>query len=85
MTYSEESLGHNEKLIYQAHFHPLYYVAAWGALIFFLALAFWSIIYADEIMKWVLLGVRAAGHAVLAVRVYRSGRQRSLSPTTGWC
>ena len=36
MGYSEQSLGQNEKLIYEAHFHPLYYVAAWVSLIFFL-------------------------------------------------
>ncbi len=69
MGYSEQSLGQNEKLIYEAHFHPLYYVAAWVSLIFFLALAFWSIIYADEMMKWVLLGVCAAGLAVLLARM----------------
>ena len=69
MTYSEESLGQNEKLIYEAHFHPLYYVAAWVSLIFFLALAIGSIIYADEIMKWVLLGVCAAGLAMVAYRM----------------
>jgi membrane protein YdbS with pleckstrin-like domain len=69
MAYSEESLGQNEKLIYQAHFHPLYYVAAWVSLIFFLALATGAVIYADEIMKWVLLAVCAAGLTVLAVRM----------------
>ncbi len=69
MTYSEESLGQNEKLIYQAHFHPLYYIAAWVSLLFILALAFLSIIYTDETMRWVLLGVCAAGLAVLAVRM----------------
>ena len=67
MTYSEQSLGQNEKLIYEAHFHPLYYVAAWVSFILFLALAIGAIIYADEIMKWVLLGVCAAGLAVMAV------------------
>ena len=69
MAYSEQSLGQNEKLIYEAHFHPLYYVAAWVSLIFFLALAIGAIIYADEITKWVLLGVCAAGLAVLLVRM----------------
>ena len=69
MAYSEESLGQNEKLIYQAHFHPLYYVAAWVSLIFFLALAIGAVIYADEIMKWVLLAVSAAGLAVLVSRM----------------
>jgi uncharacterized membrane protein YdbT with pleckstrin-like domain len=69
MGYSEESLGQNEKLIYQAHFHPLYYVAAWVSLIFFLALAIGAVIYADEIMKWILLAVCAAGLAVLLVRM----------------
>lgn len=67
MTYSEESLGQNEKLIYQAHFHPLYYVAAWVSFILFLALAIGAIIYADELIKWVLLGICAAGLAVLLV------------------
>ncbi len=69
MGYSEESLGQNEKLIYQAHFHTLYYVAAWVSLIFLLALAFVSIIYAAGITKWALLGVCAAGLAILAVRM----------------
>jgi membrane protein YdbS with pleckstrin-like domain len=69
MTYGEESLGQNEKLIYEAHFHPLYYVAAWVSLIFFLALAIGATIYADEITKWVLLGICAAGLAVLLVRM----------------
>jgi uncharacterized membrane protein YdbT with pleckstrin-like domain len=65
MTYSEESLGQNEKLIYQAHFHPLYYVAAWVSFIFLLALAIATVIYAAGIAMWVLLGVCAAGLAVL--------------------
>ena len=67
MGYSEQSLGQNEKLIYEAHFHSLYYVAAWISFIFFLALAIGAIVYADEITKWVLLGLCAAGLAVLLV------------------
>jgi uncharacterized membrane protein YdbT with pleckstrin-like domain len=67
MTYSEESLGQNEKLIYQAHFHQLYYIAAWVSFAFFLAIAFWSIIYAQDSLRWVLLGVCAAGLVALAV------------------
>lgn len=67
MGYIAQSLGQNEKLIYEAHFHPLYYVAAWISLIFFLALAIGATIYADGITKWVLLGLCAAGLAVLLV------------------
>jgi uncharacterized membrane protein YdbT with pleckstrin-like domain len=66
MTYSEESLGQNEKLIYQARFHPLYYIAAWISFIIFLVIAIGSIIYTEGITMWVLLGVCAAGLAALA-------------------
>ena len=65
MTYSEQSLGQNEKLIYEAHFHPLYFAAAWLAVIFCVALAIAALIFATGIVKWSLLGVSAAGLAVV--------------------
>jgi len=69
MGYSEQSLGQNEKLIYEAHFHPLYYVAAWVSFVFFVALAIGAIIYTAGITMWFLLGVCAAGLVVLLVRM----------------
>ncbi len=40
MGYSKQLLGQNEKLIYEAHFHGLYYTAAWFALFFSSCLRF---------------------------------------------
>jgi membrane protein YdbS with pleckstrin-like domain len=69
MTYSEASLGQNEKLIYQAHFHPLYYAAAWLSLIILVALAILSVVEVAGAVKWVLLGVCVAGLPVIAIRM----------------
>ena len=35
----------NEAVLYETHFHPFYYSAAWIISIFFLALAIWSAVY----------------------------------------
>jgi len=43
MSYIEKSLGHDEKLIAQAHFHWWYSVKAWLALIFLFWLLGWGI------------------------------------------
>ena len=61
MTYSEESLGQNEKLIYEAHFHFLYYAAAWISVIFCMALAIGALVYATGIAELGLLCISAAG------------------------
>ncbi|MFY9639413.1 MAG: PH domain-containing protein [Rhodomicrobium sp.] len=66
MTYSEESLGQNEKLIYEAHFHPFYYAAAWVSAIFCMALAIGALIYTAGIAELGLLCISAAGLAVVA-------------------
>jgi membrane protein YdbS with pleckstrin-like domain len=69
MAYSEASLGQNEKLVYKAHFHPLYYTAAWLSLIILLMLAILSAVEVAGAVKWVLLGICAGGLAVIAVRM----------------
>ncbi len=69
MEYSEQSLGQNEKLIYQAHFHPLYYAAGWISFIFFAALGLVTLIYTAGITMWVLLGACAAGLAAVAAKM----------------
>jgi uncharacterized membrane protein YdbT with pleckstrin-like domain len=61
MGYSKQSLGQNEKLIYEAHFHGLYYFAAWLALIFFVGLAVWAFAFVTGAQQWVLLGICVAG------------------------
>jgi membrane protein YdbS with pleckstrin-like domain len=63
MGYSEESLGEKERLIYEAHFHPLYYVAAWAAIALFLMLAIGSVIFATGAAKWVVVSICLAGLA----------------------
>jgi len=63
MGYGEQSLGQNEKLIYEAHFHGSYYSAAWFALIFLIVLAVGALIFATGTQQWVLLGISAAGLA----------------------
>ncbi|MGO9173166.1 MAG: PH domain-containing protein [Rhodomicrobium sp.] len=65
MTYSEQSLGQNEKLIYEAHFHSLYFVAAWLAVIFCVALAVTALVFATGIAKLGLLCISAAGLVVV--------------------
>ena len=55
MGYGEQSLGQNEKLIYEAHFHGSYYSAAWFALIFFVVLAVGALVFATGTQQWVLL------------------------------
>ncbi len=69
MTYSEESLGQNEKLIYEAHFHFLYYAAAWISVAFCMALAIGALVYATGIAELGLLCISAAGLAVVAYRM----------------
>ena len=63
MGYGEQSLGQNEKLIYEAHFHGSYYSAAWFALIFLIVLAVGALVFATGTQQWVLLGISAAGLA----------------------
>ena len=63
MGYGEQSLGQNEKHIYEAHFHGLYYSVAWFALIFFVVLAAGALLFATGTQQWVLLGISAAGLA----------------------
>ena len=65
MTYSEQSLGQNEKLIYEAHFHSLYFAAAWLAVIFCVALAVAALVFVEGIAKLGLLCISAAGLAVV--------------------
>ena len=69
MAYSEESLGQNEKLIYEAHFHFLYYAAAWISVVFCMALAIGALVYATGIAELGLLCISAAGLAVVAYRM----------------
>ncbi|MGO9546614.1 MAG: PH domain-containing protein [Rhodomicrobium sp.] len=66
MAYSEQTLGQNEKLIYEAHFHPLYYAAAWVSAIFCVALAIGALVFATGIAKLGLLCIGAAGLALVA-------------------
>ena len=65
MKYVDQSLGQNEVLLYETHFHPLYYTAAWIISIFFLALAIWSAVYAKGPVDWALLCICAAGLAIV--------------------
>jgi uncharacterized membrane protein YdbT with pleckstrin-like domain len=69
MTYSEQSLGQNEKLIYEAHFHSLYFVAAWVSAAFCMALAIVALVYATGIAMVGLLCIGAAGLAVVAYQM----------------
>ncbi len=65
MAYSEQTLGQNEKLIYEAHFHPLYYAAAWVSVIFCMALAIGALVFATGMAKLGLLCIGAAGLGVV--------------------
>jgi uncharacterized membrane protein YdbT with pleckstrin-like domain len=67
MGYVKQSLGQNEVLIYEAHFHFLYYAAAWTASIFFLVLAVWSTIFTQGPADWFLLTICVAGLAAVVV------------------
>jgi membrane protein YdbS with pleckstrin-like domain len=68
MGYIEQSLGHNETLLYKAHFHWLYYGAAWAWLILLFILAIWIIFFAAAWAEWFLL----AGCTVGLLAVLRS-------------
>jgi membrane protein YdbS with pleckstrin-like domain len=61
MAYSEASLGQNEKLIYEAHFHPLYYAAAWASLIILIVVGIFSVVEIEGPAKWILPLICAAG------------------------
>ena len=65
MGYIEQSLGQNETLLYKAHFHWLYYAAAWAALSLLIVLAVWMVFYAGAWAEWVLLSVCSIGLIIL--------------------
>jgi uncharacterized membrane protein YdbT with pleckstrin-like domain len=65
MKYVDQSLGQNEALLYQTHFHPLYYSTAWIISIFFVALAIWSGVFTQEPVDWALLSICAIGLAIV--------------------
>jgi hypothetical protein len=48
MSYIRQSLGDGETIITRAHFHPLYFAAAWLALLFPLALLLAALAQAQE-------------------------------------
>lgn len=57
MSYIEKSLGQNETLHYTAHFHWIYHVSAWGALILsaLIALAIFFYAPANVVISVVIL------------------------------
>lgn len=56
MGYVEKSLGPDEKLIYKAHFHWLYYTAAWAVLIGTLGVAATVVKFSlTKDMRWAIL------------------------------
>ncbi len=65
MAYSQETLGQNEKLIYVAKFHILYYVAAWVSTGVLLLMAIASLIFIAGATRWLSIGICAAGIAVV--------------------
>jgi len=67
MKYVDQSLGENEVLVYETHFHPIYYAAAWVFSIFFVVLAIWSAAYTEGPADWALLSLCAAALAVVVV------------------
>ncbi len=65
MKYIDQSLGENEVLVYETHFHPIYYAAAWVVSIFFVVLAIWSAVYTEGPADWALLSLCGAALAVV--------------------
>lgn len=65
MDYIAQSLGQNEKLLYEARFHWLYYAAAWAALFVLFVFAVWILLNTAAWIQWLLLG--ASGFGVLIV------------------
>jgi uncharacterized membrane protein YdbT with pleckstrin-like domain len=66
MKYLDQSMGKNEVLVYETHFSPIYYAAAWVCAIFFLVLAIWSVAYTEGPADWALLSICVAGWTVVA-------------------
>jgi uncharacterized membrane protein YdbT with pleckstrin-like domain len=65
MGYIEQTIGDNETLVYKAHFHWLYYAAAWASAILIAALAIWSMLYTLPPAEWLWLGLSAVLLAIL--------------------
>jgi len=59
MSYIEQSLADNERLIYRAHFHWLYRLAAWGLLIASLVGAF--IVNSQDYPPWLAAALIGCG------------------------
>ncbi len=65
MGYVEESLGRNETIVYKAHFHRLYYAAAWVSLIFFGALIPVALGFTSGADTWALVLTGVASCALV--------------------
>lgn len=69
MDYIEGALSDGEKIVYQAHFHILFYVLAWSLIIGLLLLAGAAFIFLSAPVTWLAVGVCLVGIGFVAYRM----------------